>query len=233
VLVVGAVLTAGVLSLGAGDDRATDAGAAPTTTAAPGSVPTTGPSTTSSISSTTTTLDSGAVVPTDRFAVAPGTGTTVGTGPLRTYSVEVEEGIPIDPAAFAAAVEAVLGDARGWTAPGDVALQRVDGTSAPDFRVRLATPATTDVHCAPLATNGRYSCRNGEDVMINLTRWIEGAAPSGLALEEYRQYLISHEVGHALGHEHEGCPGPGQRAPVMLQQTKGLEGCAPNPWPHP
>jgi hypothetical protein len=233
VLLVGVAVAAGALALGRGDDRATEAGTASTTTTAPAPGPTSSPSGPSTTSSTTTTLDSGAVVPTDRFVVAPGTGAVVGTGPLRTYTVEVEEGIPIDPAAFAAAVEAVLGDRRGWTAPGDLALQRVDGTAAPDFRVRLATPATTDVHCAPLATNGRYSCRNGEDVMINLTRWVEGAAPSGLPLDQYRQYLISHEVGHALGHEHVGCPGAGQRAPVMLQQTKGLEGCAPNPWPHP
>ena len=97
----------------------------------------------------------------------------------------------------------------------------------------MATPPTVDAHCAPLVTHGDLSCRNGADVMINLTRWTEGAAPSELPLEEYRHYVISHEVGHALGHSHRGCPGLGAIAPVMLQQTKGLEGCAPNPWPFP
>jgi hypothetical protein len=167
------------------------------------------------------------------FDVAPGTGAVTGGGDLSTYAVEVEQGIPVDLVAFAGLVERVLGDPRGWTAAGDVALQRIGPEAEPTFRVRLATPATTDAHCAPLDTYGELSCRNGAEVMVNLRRWVEGAPASRLSLARYRAYVISHEVGHALGHDHVDCPGAGQVAPVMLQQTLGLGGCTPNPWPFP
>jgi Protein of unknown function (DUF3152) len=137
----------------------------------------------------------------------------------------------VSPAAFAAAVDRILAAPKGWTADGSVSLQRVPNGGS--FRVVLASPATTDRLCAPLATNSIYSCHNRGRVVINLERWTRGSTESRLPLAEYRTYVVSHEVGHALGHDHVGCPGAGVRAPVMMQQTKGIGECTPNPWPFP
>ena len=59
-------------------------------------------------------------------------------------------------------------------------------------------------------------------------RWFAGAKKSGLKLEDYRQYMVSHEMGHILGKEHQKCRGKGEKAPIMLQQTLGIGECIPN-----
>jgi hypothetical protein len=45
--------------------------------------------------------------------------------------------------------------------------------------------------------------------------------------------VIDHETGHWLGQGHAFCARPGALAPVMQQQSKGMHGCRPNPWPLP
>jgi len=149
--------------------------------------------------------------------------------------VQVEEGLPADHGAVAGTVMAVLQDERGW-APDGWAFARTDdaeGSPAPDLTVVVAGPDLTDDLCAPLRTRGRLSCAVGDVAVLTWYRWVEGAEAYGEDRAGYRQYLVSHEVGHTLGHGHVGCPGEGEPAPVMLQQTKGLQGCAANPWPHP
>jgi hypothetical protein len=167
------------------------------------------------------------------FAIAEVSGSS-GTRPddaglrLTSYRVEVEEGLPFDTGAVAEEVEAILSDERGWVTRGHL-LVREAGDA--DLRILLASPTTADRLCAPLLTRGRLSCRNGQNVVLNAWRWQNGAETYGEDLEGYRQYLVNHETGHALGYGHLGCPEAGAPAPVMVQQTKTLLGCAPNPWP--
>ena len=167
------------------------------------------------------------------FAVAGVSGSTT-TRPaaegarLTTYRVEVEGGLPFAPDEIAAEVERILSDERGWITRGHL-LVREDGPA--DLRILLAAPTTVDRLCAPLLTRGRLSCRNGANVVLNAWRWQNGAETYGEDLTGYREYLVNHETGHALGYGHLGCPEPGAPAPVMVQQTKTLLGCAPNPWP--
>jgi len=145
-----------------------------------------------------------------------------------TYRVEVEHRLPFAPAAIARFVEQTLSDERGWSAAGH-RLVRVEHSA--DLRILLATPETAAGLCAPLDTEGRLSCRHGKNVVLNAWRWQNGATAYDDALIAYRRYVINHETGHALGYPHGTCSGAGQPAPVMLQQTLGLGGCRPNPWP--
>ena len=163
--------------------------------------------------------------------VGGGTG-RAGEGPLRRYTVAVEQGLGVDEAGFARAVDEVLADPRSWTAGAQVSFQRVP-TGPAEFRVVLASPELTDRLCAPLHTDGDVSCRVGADAGINVKRWRRGATPYAGRLSEYRAYVVNHEVGHVLGHGHTSCPRPGELAPVMVQQTLGVGACRPNPWPYP
>lgn len=172
----------------------------------------------------------------DGFDVVAGSSDAVGDGRLTTFTVELEPATGADAAAVVAIVEAVLLDRdRGWAAVPGHRLQRVDDHRAADVRVVLATPATVDRLCARvgLRTNGRFSCWDGRRALLNHRRWLEGAATYGDDVAGYRTYLVSHEVGHGLGHDHRGCPASGAPAPVMMQQTKTLGGCVANPWPVP
>jgi hypothetical protein len=165
------------------------------------------------------------------FSVVPGSDPGPGTGQVRTVRVEVEDGLAVDGAAFAATVMATLNDPRGWGHDGSLSFARTDG--AAELRVMLASPASVDALCAPLDTAGQVSCGTNGHAVLNLRRWV--LATDELAQDKvaYRQYLVNHEVGHLLGHRHEQCPAAGAVAPVMQQQSYKAAPCVPNAWPFP
>jgi Protein of unknown function (DUF3152) len=178
---------------------------------------------------------------TGRFSYAAGRGRVLGAeGPVRHFRVAVEQGSGEDVAAFAGQVEATLGDARSWVGERRLRLQRVPGSEEADFTVYLATRDTADAMCQEGGTDitdgaqPYTSCRTTGRAIINLDRWRLSSPPyvaAGVPLAAYRQYVVNHEVGHELGHHHEGCPRRGGPAPVMVQQTLTLRGCVPYPWP--
>jgi len=149
-----------------------------------------------------------------------------------SYRVEVEIGTGESALTFAAAVDSTLADPAGWTGQGRWSLQRVPANDV-DLVIRLATPATVDKVCEAvgLDTGGYFSCRAGQFVMINLDRWLGAVPEYGGDVALYRHYVINHEVGHGLGFGHQACRVRGGPAPVMQQQTRGLNGCLPNGWP--
>ncbi|MFF4528046.1 DUF3152 domain-containing protein [Streptomyces sp. NPDC001407] len=176
------------------------------------------------------------------FETVGGHDKAPGKGEVLRYRVDVEKGLPLDGALFAEAVQRTLNDDRSWGHGGTRTFERVSSGHA-DFVITLASPGTTAAWCAKSGldtTEDNVSCDSAatDRVMINAYRWAQGAQTYGDKMLMYRQMLINHEVGHRLGHDHEGCTKEGALAPVMMQQTKFLKSengltCRPNPWPFP
>ncbi|WP_144121709.1 DUF3152 domain-containing protein [Catellatospora sichuanensis] len=170
------------------------------------------------------------------FAYATGTGKVLGgAGTVRKFRVAAEKGAEADVKAFAAEVERIIADPRGWTGGGKHRFQRVAEKATNEFTVYLATAGTTQKMCAAggLHTEGFTSCRLPGQLILNLDRWSQAVPGYGAPLPDYQAFALNHELGHQLGYGHEACPAPGKPAPVMQQQSTGLKDCTPNFWPHP
>ena len=107
----------------------------------------------------------------------------------------------------------------------------------------------------PLETscyNPAFDADGQPRVFINEARWVRGAVPFQGDVGSYRQYLINHEVGHAIGYQrHEPCgengaAGAGDDAADVLHQQQRRRAkfdpesvkadgktCRFNPWPYP
>lgn len=169
------------------------------------------------------------------FGYLTGSGPLLGwAGELRRFRIAVEDGIGQRADEFATFVDRTLGDERSWVAGRQFRLQRVSRTDVAEFTIYLATPGTSERMCAlgGLATEKYTSCRLPGQVIINVERWMLAVPHFDGTLSEYRAYAINHEVGHQFGMGHEMCPAAGQPAPVMQQQTYGMQGCHANGWPY-
>ena len=149
---------------------------------------------------------------------------------LINFALKIEPSIPIGPDCMGKLITSILNDPRGWNNITEKEFLLVSEEDA-DFTFIFSSPDKTDELCAPLETNGIYSCRNEEEIIINYFRWENGAIDFGNDMKTYRLYLINHETGHILGWGHTGCPKDGALAPVMMQQSKTTDGCTPYGWP--
>jgi hypothetical protein len=197
--------------------------------------------------------------------IVPGTAPQVGQGTAKVfrYTVEVEDGVDTTSfggdEAFARMVTETLANPKSWTHNPQFAFVRVDAGSPepPDFRVSLTSPMTVREGCGyeiPLEAscyNPAYGPEAQPRVFINEARWVRGAVPFQGDVGSYRQYLINHEIGHAIGYQrHEPCAENGALAPIMMQQTFSTNNddaarfdpewvqadsrtCRFNPWPYP
>lgn len=174
------------------------------------------------------------------FHVVPGTSDVAGTGNRFTYTVEVEDGVTgVDEKAFGQTVQTVLSDKRSWIGrTGEVSLQRVDSGPV-SWRVTLTSSLTVRDKCG-YEIQVETSCWSPTDrrVYLNVARWVRGDVAYIGDIGAYRTYMVNHENGHALGHEHVFTCLTNGYAPVMMQQTittTATDGaiCQPNPWPNP
>ncbi len=199
----------------------------------------------------------------------PGADPQAGEGTTKVfhYTVEVEDGIDTTgyggDDGFTRMVSQTLSNPKSWIHNPQFGFVRVDDSSEvpPDFRISLTSPMTVREGCgyeiaieASCYNPAHFPVNGGEleqRVFLNEARWVRGAVPFQGDVGSYRQYLINHEVGHAIGYQHhEPCDENGALAPIMMQQTFSTanndlakfdplwvrpdgKACRFNPWPYP
>ena len=135
-------------------------------------------------------------------------------------------------------VQEVLADPKGWKQFGynfNVVCEPYESDikiylTCPDNMRKLSSNETTELNLCDMKNRIVY---------VHADRWLNRNTQfnkSGMSLEDYRTYVINHEVGHALGCKHlDTCLLDG-RSPVMKQQPPGQTAangkmCTPNPYP--
>jgi len=140
-----------------------------------------------------------------------------------TYSVVVDPDVDFSLKDFATDVAICLADPNGWESKGYRFFQVKRN---PQVVIHLSSKSgLRKVGC-----DDTLSCAElgGKQLRINVENWKHGSAKSGQDLNGYRQYVISHEMGHILGFDHVKCPGKGLPVPIMTQQTISIGKCIPN-----
>ena len=122
-----------------------------------------------------------------------------------------------------------LNDGRAWP------FQWIESSRAPHWIVTLEDQAYIDSVARGIKGLSVTFLSETPASMLSLQNWVTVPRPlEGLySRTDYCRYLVLHECGHALGLSHARTCGPDGKAPIMIQQTRGLQGCAKNTWPLP
>lgn len=145
------------------------------------------------------------------------------------YNINFANGLRVQRQRIIRKVEETLTDKRGWRRMGYQFVLVEDTTEPVNFTIRFVSNSYIERICN--FTGLSCADTNTKMIYMNIENWRNGRRLSGLDKEDYRTYMINHEVGHILGRGHSQCGNPGTRVPVMVQQTLGIYKCKPNPWP--
>jgi len=184
------------------------------------------PSTTDDPVPTTSTSPESTAAPLPTRVVAPG----LEPDELLQMVIRFESRVgDVSTEEFAGAAMAILNDDRGWRRGG---FEFIEGDDTA-LLVVLGEGPEIDTLCLPLQTRATVSCQNGATVGLNADRWRTATDSWDGTVEEYRTYVVNHELGHLIGMRHPTprCPTLGAPAAVMEPQTGGLAGCIGNGWP--
>jgi hypothetical protein len=141
--------------------------------------------------------------------------------------------------AIRAKVDAVLSDPQGWTQYG-YTFTYVDPKVAASagkqiIEIKMCAQGEIAKHCGGGLAELSCYVLDRNKIYLRYKNWTSGSN-SQLPVDEYRNYVINHEVGHALGLDHAKCPGDGQPGSIMQQMSRGpthIAPCTMNVWPNP
>ena len=131
-------------------------------------------------------------------------------------------------------IDNILNDERGWASLG-YNFVYVKSTESPYiiFEKRSNTYINTKFSHRPELAGLSVTVRTPQcsTIYINARNWVAPPKSFDGTRTTYRQYVIQHELGHALGYIHTTPSTKDTKCPVMYQQTRGTRGiCKSNPW---
>ena len=132
-------------------------------------------------------------------------------------------------------IQEILNAERSWAKVLDLKFKQVRLNEKHHFEIKKMPGCKIDeIFKDVLELKGLSVCDRRTmpfQIYISADNWEKIPPASGYKIQNlYRTYVILHEVGHALGYDHETCPGHNQPAPIMMQQTLGTGVCYPEPW---
>lgn len=123
----------------------------------------------------------------------------------------------------------ILNDKRAWPFTWQVTNTR----EFSNWNVSLESQAYIDAvmgHSTDVGLSVTYMTRRPRATLFSYENWLRVPEPLNYTVMEYRVYLVLHECGHGLGLGHARRPTSG-RAPIMIQQSRGLGPLQKNLWP--